>query len=147
MTRQRNPLIGALIALAVLGVGFPATGCSTPVHAGAHEVSVVKATIVIDPQPPIMFGPAPAGAKPALSPQQAWARYMRLNPRVHRLAIPAYVAVHLGFINGELAYGYSWHSCPISTNPRVKKLPPNPCREWNFIDATTGRQILDTWQL
>jgi hypothetical protein len=48
--------------------------------------------------------------------------------------------------HNELAYGYSWLSCPHSTNPRVKKLPPNPCREWNFLNANTGRQIVETWQ-
>jgi hypothetical protein len=28
----------------------------------------------------------------------------------------------------ELAYGYSWHSCPMSTLPNAT-LPPNPCIE------------------
>ncbi len=47
----------------------------------------------------------------------------------------------------ELAYGFSWHRYPVSANPRVTKLPPNPCREWNFLDANTARQIDETWQL
>jgi hypothetical protein len=47
----------------------------------------------------------------------------------------------------ELMYGYSWHSCPASHNPRVQKLPSNPCIEWNFLNVSTGRQIDDTTQM
>jgi hypothetical protein len=69
----------------------------------------------------------------------------------------------------ELPYGYSWHSCPPvmgvpSPGPRAATTqsaparpsatsesasaprPPNPCVAWLFLDANTGRMIVQTWQ-
>jgi hypothetical protein len=62
----------------------------------------------------------------------------------------------------KLSYGYSWHSCPPlmggpSLAPRVRgssspdvrgsaTLPPNPCVAWLFLNANTGRMIVQTWQ-
>jgi hypothetical protein len=47
----------------------------------------------------------------------------------------------------RLAHGYSWQRCPASTNPFVQTLPANPCIEWNFVDANTGKQIIETYQM
>jgi len=49
-------------------------------------------------------------------------------------------------VHNQLVYGYSWHQCPASRNPKVKKLPPNPCIEWLFLNANTGYQIDETFQ-
>jgi len=95
------------------------------------------------------FAPAPAGAEPTLTAQQAWARYTKVNTSYRSPAIPRNVSVRLGLLTLPtyygLAYGYSWHSCPSSQGPGGT--PPNPCIEWNFLNAKTGRQIVETWQL
>lgn len=112
----------------------------------------------------MVFVPAPRGARPKLTPQQAWANYTKVNTSYRTSAIPRNVSVHLGVLteaigptrpggsvtylpDNELVYGYSWHSCPESQGPPGATLPPNPCIEWNFLKADTGRQIVDTWQL
>ena len=99
-----------------------------------------------------------------MTAQQTWKAYTKVDTGYANSEIPSNVTVRLGFLtlplgpsgpNGseaytahnELAYGFSWHNCPVSRNPKVKKLPPNPCVEWNFLDANTGRQIDDTWQM
>ncbi len=56
----------------------------------------------------------------------------------------------------ELAYGYSWHRCPSpviglpgstdSPSPAASN-GANPCVEWNFVDATTGKQIIEIFQM
>jgi hypothetical protein len=97
-----------------------------------------------------------------LTPQQAWAKYERLEGWKVTI-IPTRVKVHIGLLTlpvgrshkgtmlytakNELAYGYSVHSCPKSRNPKVRSLPANPCVAWTFLDANTGRQIDSTWQM
>jgi hypothetical protein len=144
------------------GTGLLAAGCGTLPHAGT--AAAVTAIITIDPAIGETFAPAPAAAKPALTAQQAWAKYTHVDKSYRSAAIPSNVTAHLGLLtlplgpsgpggseaytaHNELVYGYSWHSCPVSRNPRVKKLPPNPCIEWNFLNASTGRQIEETWQM
>ena len=52
----------------------------------------------------------------------------------------AYVALD------DLAYGYgSPSACPPSTNPYVTQSPASSCLHWTFIDASIGRQIVETW--
>ena len=130
----------------------------------AQSVSTVTGTIIIDPTIGEIFAPAPASARPALTAEQAWARYTRVDRSYRRSAIPSNMTAHLGLLtlplgpsgpggseaytaHNELVYGYSWHNCPVSRNPRVKKLPSNPCIEWNFLNANTGQQIEETWQM
>jgi hypothetical protein len=158
--RRQLRITGALAlgALAVLLAG----GCSTT--ARARIAKPVTAIISIAPDVGEVFAPAPAHAKPALTPEQAWAEYTHHDPHYRKATIPAYVAVHLGLLtlplgpsgpggseaytaHDELVYGFSWHSCPASRNPRVRKLPPNPCIQWNFLSANTGHQIDDTWRM
>jgi len=132
----------------------------------------VPSTITIDPQIGITFGPAPQDAAPKLTALQAFKRYERVGEVRQVPSIPSNVTVKLGLLtvpvgpadapgasklakkNGiaytmlnQLAYGYSWHSCPASRNPYVQTLPANPCIEWNFVDANTGKQIIETYQM
>lgn len=55
----------------------------------------------------------------------------------------------------QLAYGYS---SPVSCPPRDRLFDPNPqtatpsptptsCIDWSFVDANSGRQIVETWQV
>jgi hypothetical protein len=155
---RKQFVIGA-IALAALSTGV-AAACGTRAEDHTYSVSALTRKIIINRQDRITFAPAPAAARPALTAQQAWAKYTTVNTSYHGSAMPAKVTAFLGLFtlptgpNGtgpytahnELAYGYSWHRCPQSTNPGTKKLPPNPCREWNFLNANTGRQIVETWQ-
>ena len=144
-----TPVVTTAIALGIAGTGLLAAGCGT--LARAHTVSTVTVTITIDPAIGETFAPAPAGAEPALTAQQAWAKYTHVDRSYRNPAIPSDVTTHLGLLtlpytaHNELVYGYSWHSCPASRNPRVKKLPSNPCIEWNFLNASTGQQIDETW--
>jgi len=155
-------IITTAIALGITGADLLAAGCGTPPR--AHTVSTVTATITIDPANGEIFAPAPADAEPALTAQQAWAKYTQVDRGYRSPAIPPGVTAHLGLLTlpigpsgpggseaytarNELVYGYSWHSCPVSRNPRVKKLPRNPCIEWNFLNASTGQQIDESWQL
>lgn len=137
--------------------------------ARATPVSTVTSTITINSQIGMTFAPAPAGAAPALTADQAWAQEAAAEGS-SGTTIPPGVTVQLGLLtlpvgpanaessglvtsNGtaytalnQLAYGYSWHSCPMSTLPNAT-LPPNPCIEWEFLDANTGHLIDDTWQM
>ncbi len=113
------------------------------------------------------FTPAPPSAKPTLTARQAWASYTKVNTSYRNAAIPRNVSVHLGLLtlpigpagpggtekylaHNLFVYGYSWHRCPeIPTAPGSGpvSVPPNPCIEWNFLNAKTGHQIVQTWQI
>ncbi len=156
----------AALAGCVLVIALLATGCGTRTAAHGHTARARTATMTVDLGEGAKFMPAPAGAKPALTPQQAWARYTRSTraDASHRsLAIPRNVSARLGVLtvpigaigrhgaqrylaHNKLVYGYSWHRCPQSQAPGGTP-PPNPCIEWNFLNASTGAQIVQTWQL
>jgi len=127
-------------------------------------VESVTSTITIAPDIGEILAPAPSSAKPALTAQQAWAEYTSHHADYRKATIPSDVTARLGLLTlpigptgpggsetytarNRLVYGFSWHSCPVSMNPRVRKLPRNPCVQWNFLDASTGHQIDDTWQI
>ena len=159
--------IGAAAALLIVGV-FAARAALAP--ARAVTVSPLTSTIVVNPEIGDTFASAPSGAAPALTADQAWAQYAQLNG--WDTTIPSGVTVQLGLVsvpvgpatapgaaglptsNGtayvahdDLAYGYSSPSaCPPSTNPYVTQSPASSCLHWTFIDASTGRQIVETWQ-
>src|SRR5713101_7534793 len=122
------------------------------------------------------FAPAPTGASPALTAEQAWADYVKVAGG--STSIPSVANVQLGFVtwpsgladapnagsetisNGvaylalnELAYGYSEPSpCPPQNNiatPGESSAASNSsfsCIDWLFVDANTGQQIMETWQ-
>jgi hypothetical protein len=139
-------------------------GCGTAKFRTATTATDVSTTITIDPSVGETFAPPPADASPALTAAQAWAAYTQVDTSYGSSQIPANVSVELGLLtlplgpsgaNGsenytadnELVYGFSWHNCPASRNPKAQTLPPNPCVEWNFLDANSGSQIDETWQM
>jgi hypothetical protein len=106
------------------------------------------------------FAPAPASARPRLTAQQAWARYMRQLGYPRHTALPSFMRARLGLFtlpvgpggsgpytaHNELTYGYSTPSACTTRNPRVM-FPPNArCVGWDFLDANTGNQIVSTEQ-
>lgn len=167
MLTQRH-LMWVTVAAVVLGLGLAGFLVVRPQQAPARDViraaqTAVAGAITIDPNVGETFTPAPPSADPALTAGQAWAAYTKVDTSYRNSAIPANVSAHLGFLtlpvgpvgpggsevytaHNELVYGYSWHNCPASRNPKVQELPPNPCIEWNFLNANTGHQIDETWQ-
>src|SRR6266542_2207708 len=119
---------------------------ATDRHVRAATVSTVTSTITINSQIGMTFAPSPAGAAPALTAEQAWAQEEAAEGSSDT-TIPSDVTVQLGLLtlpvgpanadtsglvtsNGtaytalnELANGYSWHSCPMSTLPNATALP------------------------
>jgi len=170
MTPLRGHPVIVGMALGILAVGLLASACGTKAQGAAHAVyrprpvSALNAVITIDPHVGEIFAPAPANEHPALTARQAWGRYTVADNGYGRNApIPANVTVDIGLltlpigpsgpngseiytVHNQLVYGYSWHQCPASRNPKVKKLPPNPCIEWLFLNANTGYQIDETFQ-
>lgn len=154
---KKGIIIGAVV-LGVLVAGFFLVRI-TKTSAQAGTVNDIAATVTIDPSVGETFAPPPPSAAVGMSAQDAWTRYAAQNGS-DATAIPSGVSVQLGQLtlpdgpgtdgsmrytaNNELAYGYSWHSCPAST------LQPSsdndPCIEWLFLDANTGQQIDQTWQ-
>jgi hypothetical protein len=111
-------------------------------------------------------------AAPKLTAEQAFARYEQVDNGHTHGGIPSYVTVYLGIPTwsvgpasdpdtdnftkkdgiaytalNELVCGYRWRACPPSRNPNVATLPANPCIERSFLDANTGNQIYDTFQM
>jgi hypothetical protein len=158
-------IVGAVVLMltASVLVGGCGTGKGSAKRAQFGHAPTVATTVTIDPTVGEVFAPAPADALPAMTAQQAWAAYTKVDTSYATSAIPSYATFDIGLLtlplgptgpNGseaytahnELVYGFSWHSCPVSRNPKVPTLPPNPCIEWNFLDANTGMQIDETWQ-
>ena len=51
------------------------------------------------------------------------------------------------YINhNELAYGYSSPSACLTLNPRLLPPPGARCIFWTFLDASTGKQIVSSFQ-
>ena len=158
---ERTAALACVLVIALVG-----TGCGTRTAANGHSVHARATTMTVDLGKKAKFTPAPAGANPKLTQQQAWARYIKStrSDTSHRsLTIPRNVSARLGVLtvpigpvgrhgaiaylaHKKLVYGYSWHSCPQSQAPGGT-LPPNPCIEWNFLNANTGAQIVETWQV
>ena len=168
MALRRKWVIIGVVVLGVLITGiFLARLQKTP--ARAATVNTLTTTVTIDASVGETFAPAPSSPAPGMSAQDAWASWARLNGS-SATTIPSDVTVQLGLLtlpvgpagaegtgglatyNGEaytayneLAYGYSWRSCPASTLP-IPVSASNPCIEWLFLDANSGQQIDDTWQ-
>lgn len=168
MPQKRRALQLKLSLLMLSFVALAACGSLKPAQSraanGSRAVHRVTVTIRINSEIGDTFAPPPVAASPKLTAQQAWAAYTKVNRSYRTSVIPSNMTVHIGLftlplgpsgpggaeayaVHNQLVYGFSWHRCPISTNPRVKKLPPNPCIEWNFLSANTGRQLLQTWQM
>ena len=151
-------------ASALIAVSIGLTACGTEKYVATKPVADAPTTITIDPSVGETFAPPPANAAPAMTAAEAWAAYTQVDTSYSSSAIPSNVSVVLGLLtlptgptgpngtegytaNNELVYGFSWHNCPASRNPNAPTLPSNPCVEWNFLDASTGKQIDETWQM
>jgi hypothetical protein len=170
MTLARKRVIAGAVVLGMLLAGlFVARLARTPARASTTNGDVTT-TIAIDSVVGETFAPPPSSAQTSLTAQDAWAQYAALAGS-SVTTIPSTVTVQLGLLtlpvgpasapgtsglttsNGEaytalneLAYGYSWHSCPVIMLPGASVSPGNPCIEWLFLDANTGQQIDETWQ-
>jgi hypothetical protein len=157
--RLRQYVIGA-VALAVAVGGFAvweAVGPATT--SGNTRAAAVTSTIVLDPYVDgEVFAPPPADASPALTAQQA----IDIYAGKRGTKVPPGVTVQLGLFtlpvgpdcgleceNGntvshgkvyswlnQLVYGLSRWECPAGS-----KKPAWKCREWDFLDANTGKMI------
>jgi hypothetical protein len=158
--RAKQVITGALVlglVGAVLLIFVPRTKGAD----GSDRVAIpVTTTITIDPAIGETFIPPPQAALPGLTPEEAWAGFAKLNGS-SVTDIPVEVTVSLGLLTlpvgtvpggemvytaqNQLAYGFSWHSCPPST---LEAAPSSegPCTQWLFLDASTGEQIDQTWQ-
>jgi hypothetical protein len=171
MRQNGTRILCLAFASGMVAAGILVTGCAAAQsHSPArlrtlpHERALPRADakITINSQIGEVFVSAPASARPALTAQQAWAKFARLN-RFRKLGIPSGVTVKLGLFTlpvgpsgsnssqsyvakNELAYGFGSRSCPIYANPSVTKPPPTPCILWNFLNADTGQQIVMGWQ-
>lgn len=171
MALTKKRVIAGAVILGIIAAGLfivIARPSNTPARAATTN-GAVTTTITIDPTVGETFAPPPLSAQPSLTAQDAWAQYAALAGS-SVTTVPSNVSVQLGLLtlpvgpaaapgtNGlatsggeaytalnELAYGYSWHSCPTSTL-NASPLPNNPCIEWLFLDANTGQQIDQTWQ-
>jgi hypothetical protein len=166
--KRTRIIIGFAIFLGVLAAGLLVTRLQqASARAGTHAVA--PAAITINQNLGETFAPAPPSATAALTAQQAWQQYAEHSGSTVT-AIPTDVTAQFGLYtqpagpadapgatglpvsNGrayialnQLAYGYSWRSCPVSAG--VAPLPANPCTAWLFLDANTGQQIVQTWQM
>ena len=173
--RRRRRIYYLAAAIVLLVIGFfivrPAV-----VSARAVTVSPVTNTVVVNVASGSTFAPAPTGASPALTAEQAWADYV--NVAGGSTSIPSAANIQLGLVtwpsgpadapsadsetisNGvaylalnELAYGYSEPSpCPPQNNiaapgeSSAASSSSGSCIDWLFVDANTGQQIMETWQ-
>jgi hypothetical protein len=120
----------------------------------------VSATIAVNSV--VTFAPPPADAAPAMTAEQAWAKWENDGGSTDT-SIPPDHAVQLGLMsvlvgpdcgaeceNGnivqggmvysslnQLAYGYSWSTCTAGSS-----LPASQCTNWIFLDASTGELII-----
>jgi hypothetical protein len=144
-----------VVAASLVGLVLATYAVSQPPSGGVLLVTPMTTTVTIDSSVGETFSPPPPSAAPKLTPDQAWAQYANLNGSSVR-SVPANVTLRMGLLtfpvgqpgvyhaNNELAFGYSWSSCPPATSD--VPLPPNPCIEWLFLDANTAQALDETWQ-
>jgi hypothetical protein len=133
----------------------------------AARPAKLPATITIDPNIGETFAPAPQDAAPKLTAQQAFAQQRHRNGRAV-IPIPPGVTVRLGLLTilagrtnphtgqvvtkdgiayaalNELAWGYSWHWCPMSRNPLRPGRVRGPCTRWTSWTPTLGEKSTRT---
>lgn len=161
--------IAAVIAAAALGgsghrrvTGAASSGpnsiTSTPaVSASSAAPPPAASPVIIDSESNEVFAPAPASVVPPLSADAAYQVEAKLSGS-SRVSPPGFVRVQLGYltipvgpccpdlIHHKLVWAFSWHECPISTNPLNPTPAPSPCVAWKFLDASNGSEIDMTWQ-
>jgi hypothetical protein len=145
---------------------------SSPSTAGSAPSSAPASPVDIDPEEGMVFRPLSNTPASALSPAEAWARYVR---RIHssRTRIPAAARVEYGKVScvrcnltqtrsrtpcgksspfnfgclhvRTFAYSFAHTGC-ANSNPNYSPPPHLECTEWIFLNAFTGRMIQETWQ-
>lgn len=162
MIRIERRAARATAVAGMLVIALLATACGARAAGRGYGVRAQTVAATVHLTGRATFVPAPASVKPSLTPKQAWARYVKVDTSYRGSPIPR--NVRLGLLtmpigpigpggaeaylaHNELAYGYSWHQCPQSQGPSGSTVPSNPCIAWNLISATTGRQIVETWQV
>jgi len=155
MSKRTAYVAGAVAAgiLATVGAILAVSGA----QAGTQPTAVTSTTTI--PGTDEIWAPPPPAAAPALTADQAWAKFA--SGAGLGTAITADTTVQLGklteevgpycgkgcdmwtTVNGisyralnELAYGYYWSSCPNGTS-----MPTIACQNWLFVDANTGKLI------
>ena len=124
---------------------------------GNERVSVAEAQSFssrIELDSGISLDPAPAGATPRRSAEEAWAVYSRGAPSEE---VPSEMTIRLGLLNGSgetdrLVWAYeesTVRSCMYSglpSPPPGVTFSPRPpdCIGWTFLDANSGHHVLDT---
>lgn len=162
MIRMERRAARSAAVVGVLVIALLATACGTRTAGRGNAARFGTGPVTVRLTGGATFAPAPHWAKPGLTPRQAWARYVKFDTSYRGSAIPPNVRLGLLTLpigrmgtggaetylaHNELAYGYSWHQCPQSQGPSGSTVPPNPCIAWNFFSASTGRQIVGTWQV
>jgi hypothetical protein len=156
MSKRRARIVSAVAA----GI-LAAAGAILAVSAAQAGTSVTAVTSTITVQgTDAIWAPPPAAAAPALTADQAWAKFasgtgwdtaITSDMTVQRGSFTEEVGKYCGTecdmwttVNGisyralhELAYGYYWSSCPNGTS-----LPATACQNWFFLDANTGKLII-----
>src|SRR6266704_3891514 len=93
---ERRPARTAAV-VGVLIIALLGTACGTRTTGHGYSIRARTGAVTVHLTGGARFAPAPAGAKPTLTPQQAWARYVKVNTSYHSSAIPrAVVSVRLG---------------------------------------------------
>lgn len=168
--------VAALLAACASRSAAPATSDrpGTPTHSSvASTPAPAQAPIVIDSDDGLIFRPSADVPARALSPEEAWSRYVR-HSHGRKTRIPASVRVRYGRLScahcnltdthdrtpcGKSAGLFNWsciqvrsygYSLPntgcLNTNPNFSPPPHLRCTEWTFVSAFTGRMIIGTWQ-
>jgi hypothetical protein len=121
MRTKRRAATAAVVAAGFLLSALVGTACGTRTTAHEYGARARTGAVTIDLSGGARFVPAPAGAKPALTRQQARVKFIKpMQVKTYRSsAIPrAVVSVRLGLLTlplgpmGELVYEYSSHQCP-----------------------------------
>lgn len=161
MRLRKSIIAGAVVSAVAAGaIGWVVSAGAS----GNSDAAPVASTItLVNSNPPETFAPPPADAAPALTAQQAANAY--LDTLGHSpVDIPSDVSVSLGSLtipvgpdcgtecengntvsNGiaysalnEVAYGYG-----VTTCPQGSSLPADQCTKWLFLDANTGKLIIE----
>ncbi len=128
-------------------------GCQSQSTPGSARSSEFSQTI--DLGDGISLAAAPDDAAPRLTADQAWAAYLRRIGATH-VEVPASMTLRLGLLNGSgetdrLVWSYedsTVRGCVYAGPSPLPghSLPPRPadCNDWTFLDANTGRHVLET---
>jgi hypothetical protein len=123
------------------------TDSAAPVSSGS-----APSPIIINPDVGESFQPLSNVPASALSPEEAWARYVRGFDGSHT-RIPATARVQYGKLTGvrnslsarTFAYSFAHTGC-ANSNPNFTPPPNWYCTEWIFLNPLSGRLIVETWQ-